>query len=51
MRVSRTPVRDAFDQLAAAEAMAAHIESSLGKLGVQLTPADHEELVNSHIPW
>ena len=51
MRVSRTPVRDALDQLAAAEAMAAHIESSLGKLGGQLTPADHEELVNSHIPW
>jgi DNA-binding GntR family transcriptional regulator len=41
----------ARDPHAAAEAMAAHIESSLGKLGVQLTPADHAELVNSHIPW
>ncbi len=41
----------ARDPHAAAEAMAAHIESSLGKLGVQLTPADHRELVNSHIPW
>jgi DNA-binding GntR family transcriptional regulator len=41
----------ARDPHAAAEAMAAHIESSLGKLGVQLTPADHDELVNSHIPW
>jgi len=41
----------ARDPHAAAEAMAAHIESSLGKLGVQLAPADHDELVNSHIPW
>src|SRR5216683_1047635 len=41
----------ARDPHAAAEAMAAHIESSLGKLGVQLTPADHDELVNSRIPW
>jgi DNA-binding GntR family transcriptional regulator len=33
------------DPRAAAEAMAAHIESSLRKLGVQLTPAAHAELL------
>ena len=33
------------DPRGAAEAMAAHIESSLLKLGVQLAPADHDELV------
>jgi DNA-binding GntR family transcriptional regulator len=35
----------ARDPRAAAEAMAAHIESSLGKLGVRLSPVDHAELV------
>ena len=35
------------DPHAAAEAMAAHIESSLGKLDVQLVPADHAELVRA----
>lgn len=39
----------AHDPGAAAEAMAAHIESSLGKLGVQLAPADHDELVGGPV--
>jgi hypothetical protein len=30
----------------AADAMAAHIEDSLGKLGVQLMPADHAPLAD-----
>jgi DNA-binding GntR family transcriptional regulator len=37
---------EARDPRGAAEAMAAHIESALAKLGVQLAPADHDELVN-----
>jgi DNA-binding GntR family transcriptional regulator len=37
---------EARDPSAAAEAMAAHIESSLGKLGAQLMPADHDQLVD-----
>jgi DNA-binding GntR family transcriptional regulator len=36
------------DPRVAAEAMAAHIESSLAKIGVQLMPADHDLLV--HVP-
>jgi DNA-binding GntR family transcriptional regulator len=40
----------ARDPRGAAEAMAAHIESSLRKLGVQLTLADHTELVDGPGP-
>jgi GntR family transcriptional regulator, rspAB operon transcriptional repressor len=37
------------DPLVAAKAMAAHIESSLAKIGVQLMPADHDLLVHTPI--
>src|SRR5260370_36957532 len=40
----------ARDPHAAAEAIAAHIESSPGQVRVQPTPAEHHELVNSPQP-